>query len=184
MTRNSLVAACNQKSNRAPEMMLMEADVEHAMESLRYTHHLVAQVTQAGSRVMKFKHELLSRYPFNAEEAAVLCELILRGPQTAGELRTHTKRMVDIDSTVAVKAVLDSLMHWGESVFVVRLPPHAGMREERYAHVFCGEPQIPEQGTAAGRPEPAMVPGDRIMELEAKVAALDARLAVLEQALL
>jgi len=186
MTRNSLVSACNQKSNRAPVMNLTETDVEHALETLRYTHRLVAQVTLAGSRVVRFRHELLSHFQFSPEETAVLCELILRGAQTAGELRTHTQRMVDLDSPAAVKAVLESLMHWGEIAFVTKLQPRPGSREERYAHLLCGEPPALDTETGPGATSPTL-PADadeRIRSLEAQVAALDARLAVLENALL
>ena len=185
LTKNSLVAACNQKSNRDPEMSLTESMVDAALDSLRYKHRLVATVTQANSRVLKYKHELLSHFKFDPEDIAVLCELLLRGPQTAGELRTHTKRMVDIESPAKVKEVLDNLMHWGESTFVTRLPPARGMREERYAHLFCGEPAVddwqePLQSVA---PEVAPVEDARIAALEEKLADLDARLAVIEQAL-
>lgn len=186
MTRNSLVAACNQKSNRAPVMAVTEADVEHALETLRYTHRLVAQVTLSGSRVVRFRHELLAHFKFSPEETAVLCELILRGTQTAGELRTHTKRMVDMDSPSTVKAVLDSLMHWGETAFVVRIPPSPGHREERYAHLFCGEPQYLENESGSGENvlTSTEYSDERFEALEKQVAAIDARLAALEQALL
>jgi len=186
MSRNSLVNACNQKSNRSPVMMLTDQEVEHALETLRYTHRLVAQVTLAGSRGVKFRHELLTHFKFSPEETAVLCELLLRGAQTAGELRTHTRRMVDIDSPTAVKAVLESLMHWGETAFVTKLSPYPGIREERYAHLFCGEPPALEAESDPCIPRhPPTVPADeRIKALEDKIASLDARLAELEKALL
>ncbi len=186
LSRNSLTAACNQKSNRLPVMELTENDVEHAIESLRYTHRLIAQVTLAGSRVVRFRHELLAHIKFSPEEIAVLCELLLRGPQTAGELRTHTQRMVNIDSPAAVKDVLESLMHWGETAYVTKLPPRSGGREERYAHLLCGEPQLTESETASEtcRPASSAAAEERIKSLEEQVATLDARLAVLEQALL
>jgi uncharacterized protein YceH (UPF0502 family) len=186
MTRNSLVAACNQKSNRSPVMTMTEAAVDHALESLRYTHRMVAQVTLSGSRVVRFRHELLTHFKFSPEELAVLCELMLRGAQTAGELRTHAKRMVDLDSPSAVKAVLDSLMHWGETAFVVKLPPRPGNREERYAHLFCGEPPSLDSGTDtphAASSEPEVAANERIKALEEQVSAIDARLAALERAL-
>ncbi len=186
LTKNSLVAACNQKSNRDPEMELLEKTVEQALDSLRYKYHLVAQVTQANSRVLKYKHQLLSHFQFSPEEIAVLCELILRGPQTAGELRTHVKRMVEIESPAKVKEVLDSLMHWGEIALVARFPPANGMREERYAHLLCGEPIFEEEAAAPRVVPMAASPADeeRLAALEAHVAALEARLATIEQALL
>jgi uncharacterized protein YceH (UPF0502 family) len=167
-------------------MMLTESDVEHALESLRYDHRLVAQVTLAGSRVVRFRHELLTHFKFSPEETAVLCELLLRGAQTAGELRTHTQRMVVIDSPATVKGILNSLMHWGESVFVRTIPASPGMREERYVQTFCETGTEGDEAVIqpAWSPVPEAGPEDRIAMLEDKIAALDARLAVLETALL
>ncbi len=188
LTKNSLVTACNQKSNRDPEMQLTESMVDAALDSLRYKHKLVATVTQANSRVLKYKHELLAHFKFDPEDVAVLCELLLRGPQTAGELRTHTKRMVEIASPAKVKEILDNLMHWGEIAFVAKLPPARGMREERYAHLFCGEPQLDaseiEQPIVDTQVAPTPVEDPRIAALVGKVADLEARLSALEQALL
>jgi len=185
MSRNSLVAACNQKSNRDPVMALTEAEVEHTLETLRYDHRLVAQVTLAGSRVVRFRHELLTHFKFSPEETAVLCELLLRGAQTAGELRTRTQRIVTMDSPAAVKSVLDSLMHWGENTFVKVISPRSGMREERYAQTFCEADEEAELATLpSSSTRPAEASDERIKELEDKIAALEARLAVLELALL
>ena len=189
ISRNSLVAACNQKSNRSPVMMLTESDVERALETLRYDHRLVAQVTLSGSRVVRFRHELLSHFQFSLPETAVMCELLLRGAQTAGELRTHTQRMVALESPAAVKDILQSLMHWGETAFVKTLPPSSGKREERYTQTLCesdeDETEIQPADSSAPPPAPASAPADdRIALLEEKLAALDARLAVLENALL
>jgi uncharacterized protein len=186
LTKNSLVAACNQKSNREPEMSLTEQMVDAALDSLRYKHNLVATVTQANSRVLKYKHQLLAHFQFSPEETAVICELLLRGPQTAGELRTHAKRIVEIATPAKVKEILESLMHWGEVALVKCLPPARGMREERYAHLFCGEPQLDESTPERFEPTGPVAPLDdpRIVALEEKVADLAARLAAIEQALL
>lgn len=183
LTRNSLVSACNQKSNRSPVMALTETDVEHALETLRYSFRMVAQVTLAGSRSVRFRHELLTHFQFSDEETAVLCELILRGAQTAGELRSHTQRMVNIETPAAVKTLLEGLMHWGEDAFVVKIPPRPGSREERYAHLFCGEPLCDDAEPLSGDYRPASAAEERIRELEDRVAAIDARLAALEKAL-
>jgi uncharacterized protein YceH (UPF0502 family) len=184
LTKNSLVTACNQKSNRDPEMSLTESSVDAALDSLRYQHKLVATVTQANSRVLKYKHQLLTHFNFDPEDIAVLCELLLRGPQTAGELRTHTKRMVEIASPAKVKEILDELMHWGDHALVTRLPPAHGMREERYAHLFCGEPVLEETAESPDAPEKGQAEDTRIAALEAKVTDLETRLATIEQALL
>jgi uncharacterized protein YceH (UPF0502 family) len=185
LTQNSLLAACNQKSNRDPEMALTKRDVEEALESLHYQHNLVATVTQANSRVLKYRHQLLSHYKFDAEDIAVLCELMLRGPQTAGELRTHTKRMVDIQSPAQVKEILDGLRHWGDVALVQQLPPAKGMREQRYAHLLGAETPLEEAEPAEPTESVATQPdaNDRITALETKVADLEARLTALEDAL-
>jgi uncharacterized protein YceH (UPF0502 family) len=189
ISRNSLVAACNQKSNRDPVMMLTESDVEHALETLRYDHRLVAQVTLSGSRVVRFRHELLTHFKFSPEETAVMCELLLRGAQTAGELRTHTQRIVAMDSPAAVKSVLQSLTDWDETAFVKTIPPSPGKREERYTQTFCETEDdalnnLPAQSFSPQTGPLTAPPDDRIAMLEEKLAALDARLAVLENALL
>ena len=192
LTKKSLLAACNQRSNRDPEMHLTETVLDEALDSLRYKHKLVATVTQANSRVLKYRHELLSHYKFDPEDVAVICELLLRGPQTAGALRTHTKRMVEIGSPARVKEILDQLMHWGDTAFVTRIPPARGMREERYAHLFCGEPKLDEVADGSdAHQEPQQVSSQasveedpRIEALENKVADLEARLSALEQELL
>lgn len=185
LTKNSLITACNQKSNRDPEMSVTESVIDTALTNLCYEHKLVATVSQANSRVLKYSHRLTTHFDFDPEHMAVLCELLLRGSQTAGALRTHAKRMVEIASPAKVKEVLEDLMHWGEKAFVTRLPPARGMREERYAHLFCGEPESDAETeaptTAAPDSEPAK--DSRISELESKVADLETRLAAIEQAL-
>jgi len=100
-------------------------------------------------------------------------------------LRTHTQRMVAIESPAAVKDILQSLMHWGETAFVKTLPPSSGKREERYTQTFCetDEDEAGMQPAASPAPQPEQE-DDRITQLEEKLAALDTRLAVLENALL
>ena len=109
LTLKALTAGCNQKSNREPVMALEEDDVSAALESLRYTHHLAWQVSAAGSRVSKYKHGLLEKLAFNPQELAVMCELMLRGAQTQGELRTHCQRMAPFESIEQVREVVDGL---------------------------------------------------------------------------
>lgn len=146
LTLKALTAACNQKSNRDPVMALAESDVSEALESLRYTHHLAWQVSSAGSRVSKYKHGVLDTFAFNPQELAVMCELMLRGPQTQGELRTHCQRMAPFESVDQVRDIAEGLKEWGGTRLVVQLPPGPGRREPRYAHLLCGSEGLTEAG--------------------------------------
>jgi uncharacterized protein YceH (UPF0502 family) len=174
LTLNALVAACNQKSNRNPAMTLDETTVIRTLEDLRYEEHLVMMITSSGGRVAKYKHTLLSKWEFTPQEVAVLCELFLRGPQTVGELRTHTERLFPFTATSEVEATLTSLTEWGGGTFVVKLPREPGCREQRWAHLFSGEVVIPSAPEA--KPEPARLvvqaENERIAALEAEVASL------------
>jgi uncharacterized protein YceH (UPF0502 family) len=174
LTLNALVSACNQKSNRNPAMTLDETTVIRTLEDLRYEEHLVMMITSSGGRVAKYKHTLLSKWEFTPQEVAVLCELFLRGPQTVGELRTHTERLFPFTATSEVEATLTSLTEWGGGTFVVKLPREPGCREQRWAHLFSGEVVIPSAPEA--RPEPARLvvqaENERIAALEAEVASL------------
>ena len=175
LTLNSLVAACNQKSNRNPMMTLDETTVVRTLEDLRYDQHLVMMITSSGSRVAKYKHTLLAKWEFTSQEVAVLCELFLRGPQTVGELRTRTERLFPFASINEVELALTSLTEWGGGPFVVKLPREPGCREQRWAHLFSGDvvlaPTEPE-----AKPEPARLmvqaENERITALEAEVATL------------
>lgn len=149
LTLNALVSACNQKSNRSPVMALDATDVLQALDQLRLTHHLACETAVAGSRVPKYKHTAEARLNLDAGETAVLCELLLRGPQTAAELRSRSSRMVDLPQVSQVEAILERL-ETAEFALVVRLPLEPGRREVRYQHLLCG---VPEQGTAQVIPE-------------------------------
>ena len=180
LTLNSLVAACNQKSNRDPMMVLDATSVLRTLEDLRYDQHLVMLITSSGSRVAKYKHTLLAKWEFTPQEVAILCELFLRGPQTVGELRTHTERLFPFSSISDVEAALTSLTEWGGGSFVVKLPREFGCREQRWAHLFSGEvvinPSAPES-----KPEPArrivQAENERLAMLEAEVASLRTQVA-------
>ncbi|MBL7114141.1 MAG: YceH family protein [Kiritimatiellae bacterium] len=175
LTLNALVAACNQKSNRAPTMALTDKDVVSALDAMRYDHKLAMQVTSTASRVPKYRHNLQSHWDFSIQERAILCELLLRGPQTVGELRTHTSRLHAFVDTTAVDETLTSLTEWGEGPLTVKLPREPGRRESRWAHLLCGDIEIDPQPSASP-PEAARVAlqaeNDRISSLEAEVATL------------
>jgi uncharacterized protein YceH (UPF0502 family) len=175
LTLNSLVAACNQKSNRAPAMALTDKDVVQALDTMRYDHKLAMQVTSTASRVPKYRHNLQSHWDFSTEERAIMCELLLRGPQTVGELRTHTSRLHAFPDTTAVDETLISLTEWGEGPLTVELPREPGRRGPRWAHLLCGDIDI-DALASTPPPEPARVAlqaeNDRISALETEVTTL------------
>ena len=156
LTLNALRAACNQKSNRDPVMALDEATLDDALDELRYRKHLVWQVSVSGSRASKFKHRLPDALPFTEKERALVVELLLRGPQTVGELRTHAKRLYPFESVPEVEDVIRGLMHWEGRELIRKLPPPPGRREPRYTHLLCGETEGAgdDGGAPAREPEP------------------------------
>ncbi len=149
LTLKALTAACNQKSNRDPVMFLDEAEVLDALDRLRYRHSLVWQVDQAGSRTPKYKHALLSAFSLNSQQLAIICELILRGPQTQGELRTHCARLAGFGSLAEVRQTISELEQWDGTALVTNLPPGQNRREVRYAHLLGREEEMPEGGESA-----------------------------------
>ncbi len=144
LSLNSLTLACNQKSNRDPVVSFDEKTVVRAIESLR-ENNLALMVTGAGSRVAKYKHSFPRRFQLRPPEVALLAVLMLRGPQTVGELRGRSARLYEFTDLTEVEAVLNGLMSRGEGAFVVKLPRQAGRKEARYAHLLAGEPEIDEE---------------------------------------
>jgi uncharacterized protein YceH (UPF0502 family) len=166
---NALLNACNQKSNRDPVVHWDEEAIEPALYSLREKGLLVS-ITGAGSRVPKYGHRISEKLNLGRRELAVLCELMLRGPQTLGELRSRTERMHSFSDLEELESVLD---HMAE--LVVRLPRRAGEKEARYAHLLSGEPPPSgpqEADSLVSQPAPA----GRLTVLEAEVAQLRAEL--------
>lgn len=135
LTLNALINACNQSSNRDPVMSLSEADVLASLEALK-AEKLAWAVNAAGSRTTKFEHAIRERFDLSEQEAAVLCELILRGPQTPGELRARTARLYPFKDLSEVDAALSCLTETEEAL-VVALPRQPGAREIRYAHTLA-----------------------------------------------
>jgi uncharacterized protein len=142
LSLNALVNACNQKSNREPVMTLDEDAVRKALRSL--TDQALARAA-SGDRVAKFEHRLNELYNFHRHEMAVLCVLMLRGPQTPGELRTRTERMYEFEDLDAVHGALNLLMR-REPPLVKVLPRQAGTKESRYMHLLSGD-VAPVEGT-------------------------------------
>ena len=172
LSLNSLTNACNQKSNRDPIMALTEDDVVRALDSLRFKQLVV--LSADGGRVPKYRHLLAEKMGLIPAEQAIICELLVRGPQTVGELRTRGERMHPFGDLAAVEAVLQELMQ-REKPLIALLPRQPGRKEGRYAQLFSGMPDVTveEQRTA---PEAARVrvtaENDRIAKLEAEVTAL------------
>lgn len=136
LTFNALLAACNQSSNRDPVLRLEEAQVREGIDGLQAAE-LLFVVSGAGSRVQKYEHRATGHFELSLQEAAILCELILRGPQTPGELRSRSTRLYEFADLAEVEAALEALMD-RESPLVLRLPRAPGAREARVAQLLGG----------------------------------------------
>jgi uncharacterized protein len=141
LSLNALVNACNQKSNRDPVLELNEATVQETVDGL-IKKFLVSR--GYGSRVTKYQHRFCNSefgtLQLSEQATGIMCELLLRGPQTPGELRTRTERLCKFDDVNEVETELSSLMA-REEPLVAKLPREPGKRESRYAHLFSGNPQ-------------------------------------------
>jgi hypothetical protein len=175
LTLNSLVNACNQKSNREPVMSLDEQEVQSVLNTL-IARRLVNNVAGFNARAAKFQHRFCNtefgELQFSPGELAIVCELLLRGPQTPGELRSRCARLHGFAEVGQVEACLQALADKGP--YVARLPRQPGKRESRYAHLFgeMPEPAVAE-APASGREAELLA---RIAELEAEVVRLQQRL--------
>lgn len=169
LTLKSLVAACNQKNNRDPVMTLDEPAVSAALERLR-ERNLVYVFYGSSARVPKYKHMLPGVYELEPAEVAVMAVLMLRGPQTVGELRERSARMHEFDGIGEVQQTLDVLMRRDEPV-VAKVEHMPGRKDARYAHLLSGEiDQLSHAAPAASAS--VVIPPDRVEKLEADVAAL------------
>jgi len=173
LTLNALTAACNQKSNRDPVVSYSDETVTSAVDSLR-DKNLVYLYYGSSSRVVKYKHMLPNVYDLSPPEVAAICVMLLRGPQTVGELRERTGRLFEFSNVAEVNETLDALMRRDEPL-VVKLERQPGQKEARYAHLLSGE--VTQAAIAAAPPN---IPrGDRIGELESKVEVMQGELAAL-----
>jgi len=164
LSLNALLAACNQSSNRYPVVHYDEGEVGAAADSLR-EKGLVHLVDRGESRVSKYRHVLYEAMNMSRQAIAVMCVLMLRGPQTVGEIRTRSNRLYDFTSVEDVETTLNLLMS-GESPLIVRLPRQTGQKEVRYAHLLSGT-VMDRQKDEEIEPEP-----DRIGKLEREVEDL------------
>jgi uncharacterized protein len=138
LTLNALQMACNQKSSRKPVMSLTTSQIEAALDGMRYGKHLVYQVSQAGSRVPKYKHNIEKIGAFSEADSAILGVLMLRGSQTASEVKTHCERLHHFDGRDEVEVILEELRSSESGPFVHLLPREHGRRERRYTHLLSG----------------------------------------------
>jgi hypothetical protein len=178
LSLNALVNACNQKSNRDPVMNLDEAKVREALHSLD-GQSLVRSVSAADSRVTKYEHRLQEVFNFYRHEIAIVCLLLVRGPQTPGELRGRAERMHHFDDLGAVQSSLQHLMK-REPPLVKALPRQPGTKEVRYVHLFSGDVESWESG-AAPEPQATSADAERIAKLEEEVSELRKELSELKQ---
>jgi uncharacterized protein YceH (UPF0502 family) len=189
LSLNALVNACNQKTNRDPVMSLDEATVQQSLDGLS-KRHLILERSGFGSRVVKFRHRLCNGdhnpLQMTAQEVAVITELMLRGPQTPGELRSRAQRLASFTDLGDIETTLEILATRDDGPFVLRLPKMPGAREARYCQLLTGEPDIEAMNKAAAQSTPApnaqegsatMQPlVERIEALEAQVQSLLDRL--------
>ena len=178
LSLNALVNACNQKNNRDPVMSLAEDAVRDALSSLQ-EKRMAGPAGGADSRVTKYEHRLQEVFNFDRREIAVVCVLLLRGPQTPGELRGRTERMYRFESLDDVQSALQKLADRQPSLVLV-LPRQPGTKESRYMHLFSGDVSADFAASSAPRP-PADPLESRIASLESEIASLRSEVADLRR---
>jgi len=200
LSLNALTNACNQKSNRDPLLNLAEGEVQQLIDGL-VRKHLTIERSGFGSRVAKYQHCFcnteFSGLKFTLQELAIVCELLVRGPQTPGELRTRAARMTPFADAGEVSSALEALANRADGALVVQLPREPGRRDARFAQLFTGPPaaastpatttpyraspvpdQAAEAGGAAGGADP-----ERLAQLELAVRELRAQVAAIQDEL-
>ncbi|MBJ6725641.1 YceH family protein [Geomesophilobacter sediminis] len=185
LSMNALQSACNQKSNRDPVLNLGEAEINQGLAGLAAKG--LARRTTTGGRVDRYCHSLGDKLGLDPAARAILTELMLRGPQTPGELRNRCERMVQIADPEGVEGLLAKLMQFGPPL-VIRLPRQPGRKEARYLQVFAGMPEITEEepledaekGPAQVRPK-TPPRRERVLQLQEEVASLKGELGDLRQ---
>jgi uncharacterized protein YceH (UPF0502 family) len=183
LTLNALTNACNQKNNRDPIVSFDEATVVRGLDSLR-GKKLVSTVTGSGIRVPKYKHNFVEVFELNEQEVVVLCLLMLRGPQTIGEIRSRCGSMYNFESTTDVETTLTGLNNREQSPLVRKLPRQTGQKESRYIHLLSGEPKVTESDIAPpleAATIQVLAENERIVKLEEEVKTLHAKIQQIEQ---
>jgi uncharacterized protein YceH (UPF0502 family) len=155
LSLNALVNACNQKSNRDPMMDVAESQVQGTLDALS-KKHMILERSGFGSRVPKYQHRFCNTefgtLKFNPLELAIVTELLLRGPQTPGELRTRASRMAPVSDVSEIETALETLRTREDGPFVVRLAREPGRRDSRWAHLFSGPVLAGTEDTSAVAP--------------------------------
>jgi uncharacterized protein YceH (UPF0502 family) len=175
MTVNAITIACNQKTSRKPVVQYDEQTVVLTLDRLK-KKGLISTATGGSSRSIKYKHNFAIVFPVTPQEVAIVCLLILRGPQTPGELNTNSGRLYEFESLDEVQSVLERLAD-PEMPYVMQLPRRAGQKETRYTHLLAGVPDL----TAEEFQEEAS-PGKSSSELELRLAKVEQELAELKAA--
>lgn len=183
LSLHALTAACNQKSSRDPVLTLSEQEVQEVIDGL-VKKHLISERSGFGSRVAKYQHRFCNTgfggHEFSAQEVGVLCMLLLRGPQTPGELRTRTQRLCHFDDVNETEQVLQALMQRNDGPFVARLPREAGKRESRYQHLFGDENEMPLSEAYEETSAPVGDLAQLVREMRAELEELKQRVTRLE----
>jgi uncharacterized protein YceH (UPF0502 family) len=183
LSLSALVNACNQKSNRDPLMNLQEDAVRQALRGLDQ-QALARSSASADSRVAKYEHQLQEVFNFDRRESAVFCVLLLRGPQTPGELRARAERMHRFDDLSEVQSILHRLMK-RKPPLVKMLPRQPGTKEARYAHLLCGDVEAAQTEPIVEMPavvhESGSSEAERVAQLEKRMAHLEKELAEVKQ---
>lgn len=180
LSLNALVNACNQKNNRDPVMSLDEAAVREALHGLQQKR-LAGPASGADSRVTKYEHRVQEVFNFTRAETALICVLLLRGPQTPGELRGRTERMFKFEELADVQSALERLIERDPPLVKV-LPRQPGTKESRYAHLLAGDVAGYEAGAEASSSAHQELAGDdRVERLESEVSELRREVGELKQ---
>ena len=180
LTLNSLTAACNQSSNRNPVVSFDEPTVAEGVEALRQ-RQLVWLVSQAGGRAVKYEQRLTEAFTLSLQETALLCVLMLRGPQTFGELRGRAERIYPFADLAETEAVMQVLMSAEPEPLAMKLPRLPGTKESRFAHLLAGPIEV-EAVVAAMEEERGRGASSALVHLETEVQGLRAELAELREA--
>ena len=176
LTLNALVSGCNQKTSRSPVMEATESEVQGALDSLKSANFVMET---SGGRVSRYSHNLERVLQVPAQSGAILTSLMLRGPQTAGEVRISCERLHSFSDISAVEGFLQELAARPAGALVVQLPRLPGARENRWAHLLSGRPEI-ESFSNLRKSETPTAGGDEIAALKANVARLEAEMAAMK----
>ncbi len=182
LSLNSLTLACNQTSNRDPVASYAESEVQTALDSLKAKGLVRFVLPSHGRSVVRYRHVLDEKLALDARQLSLVAVLLLRGPQTVGELRTRTERMADFDGLSQVESDLEGLTRWEDPV-VARLPRRPGQKEERWIQLLCDEPEAATREVGVEAVERPASDGTQLSELRAEVAALREEVADLREEL-